>query len=90
MPDNATDIAVLRVVVRDFSADLAQALRDDIVTALGQLDALKPEASSTSCSPSLTKRPANVSLLPKKRQTSSTSSRWAGQNAGLGQSAVVT
>ncbi len=43
MPDNATDIAVLRVVVREgFSADLARALRDDIVTALGQLDALKP------------------------------------------------
>ena len=43
MPDNATDIAVLRVVVREgFSADLARALRDDIVTALAHLDALKP------------------------------------------------
>ena len=30
MPDDATDIAVLRVVVREgFSADLARALRDD-------------------------------------------------------------
>ncbi|WP_194827785.1 glutamate decarboxylase [Nocardia sp. XZ_19_231] len=43
MPDNATDIAVLRVVVREgFSADMARALSDDITTALGHLDALKP------------------------------------------------
>jgi glutamate decarboxylase len=43
MPDNATDIAVLRIVVREgFSADMARALRDDIVTALGHLDELKP------------------------------------------------
>jgi glutamate decarboxylase len=43
MPDNATDIAVLRVVVREgFSMDLARALRDDTITALAHLDELKP------------------------------------------------
>jgi glutamate decarboxylase len=43
MPDNATDIAMLRVVVREgFSADMARALRDDVVTALAHLDELKP------------------------------------------------
>jgi glutamate decarboxylase len=43
MPDNATDVAVLRIVVREgFSADLARALHDDIVTALASLDELKP------------------------------------------------
>ncbi|WP_063003230.1 glutamate decarboxylase [Nocardia salmonicida] len=43
MPDNATDIAVLRIVVREgFSADMARALSDDMATALGHLDALKP------------------------------------------------
>ena len=40
---DATDIAVLRVVVREgFSADLARALRDDTITALAHLDELKP------------------------------------------------
>ena len=34
---------MLRVVVREgFSADMARALRDDIITALGHLDELKP------------------------------------------------
>lgn len=43
MPDNATDVTVLRVVVREgFSADLARALRDDIITTLKSLDELKP------------------------------------------------
>lgn len=43
MPDNATDVAVLRVVVREgFSADMARALSDDIAAALVHLDALKP------------------------------------------------
>ncbi|MEV6655726.1 glutamate decarboxylase [Nocardia fluminea] len=43
MPDNATDVAVLRVVVREgFSADMARALSDDITAALVHLDALKP------------------------------------------------
>ena len=38
MPDNATDIAVLRIVVREgFSANLARALRDDLVEVLGKL-----------------------------------------------------
>jgi glutamate decarboxylase len=42
MPDNATDVAVLRVVVREgFSADLARALFD-IRTELGRLERLKP------------------------------------------------
>ena len=35
MPDDATDVTVLRIVVREgFSADLARALKDDIITAL--------------------------------------------------------
>jgi glutamate decarboxylase len=43
MPDNATDVAVLRIVVREgLSADLARALHDDTVTALTNLDKLKP------------------------------------------------
>jgi glutamate decarboxylase len=44
MPDDASDIAVLRVVVREgFSADMARMLRDDLITALTHLDALKPQ-----------------------------------------------
>ncbi len=44
MPDGASDITVLRVVVREgFSGDLARVLRDDLSTALRHLDALKPE-----------------------------------------------
>ena len=43
MRENATDIAVLRVVVREgFSMNLARALRDDIITALKTLEELKP------------------------------------------------
>ncbi|MBX9641481.1 MAG: glutamate decarboxylase, partial [Mycobacteriaceae bacterium] len=43
MPDHATDVSVLRIVVREgLSADLARALHDDAVTALGTLDKLKP------------------------------------------------
>ncbi|MBS4728908.1 glutamate decarboxylase [Mycobacterium sp. SM1] len=43
MPANATDVSVLRIVVREgFSADLARALCDDISTALSHLDRLKP------------------------------------------------
>ena len=43
MPDNATDVSVLRIVVREgLSADLARALHDDAVTALKSLDKLKP------------------------------------------------
>lgn len=43
MPDNATDVAVLRIVVREgLSADLARALHDDAVTALAALDKVKP------------------------------------------------
>ena len=39
MPDDATDVAVLRVVVREgFSANLARALRDDIVKVLDKLE----------------------------------------------------
>ncbi len=39
MPDDASDIAVLRVVVREgFSANLARALRDDLVEVLAKLD----------------------------------------------------
>ena len=43
MPDDATDIAVLRIVVREgFSADMARALRDDMITVLAHLDELRP------------------------------------------------
>ncbi|WP_457061426.1 glutamate decarboxylase [Mycobacteroides abscessus] len=43
MPEDVTDIAVLRVVVREgFSGDLARALRDDLNTVLKGLDELKP------------------------------------------------
>ncbi|MEY8017942.1 glutamate decarboxylase [Mycobacterium servetii] len=43
MPDNATDVAVLRIVVREgLSADLARALHDDAVSALTSLDTIKP------------------------------------------------
>jgi glutamate decarboxylase len=43
MPDNATDISVLRVVVREgLSADLARALHDDAHTAFASLDKVKP------------------------------------------------
>lgn len=43
MPDNATDIAVLRIVVREgLSADLARALHDDISSAVRTLNKLKP------------------------------------------------
>jgi glutamate decarboxylase len=44
MPEGATDITMLRIVVREgFSADLARALRDDTITALAHLDELKPD-----------------------------------------------
>ncbi|WP_395308066.1 glutamate decarboxylase [Mycobacterium sp. AMU20-3851] len=44
MPEGAEDVAVLRVVVREgFSADLARALKDDLITALKNLDELKPD-----------------------------------------------
>jgi glutamate decarboxylase len=43
MPEGASDVTMLRVVVREgFSADLARALRDDALTALAHLDELKP------------------------------------------------
>ncbi len=44
MPDNATDVTVLRVVVREgFSSDLARSLKDDILTVLKTLDELQPD-----------------------------------------------
>jgi glutamate decarboxylase len=44
MPDDATDVAVLRVVVREgFSADLARALKDDVITVIKNLDAIQPQ-----------------------------------------------
>ncbi|WP_343600144.1 glutamate decarboxylase [Mycobacterium sp.] len=43
LPDNATGVSVLRIVVREgLSADLARALHDDTRTALATLDKLKP------------------------------------------------
>ena len=48
MPDNATDISVLRIVVREgLSADLARALHDDARSALASLDKLKPSGHYT-------------------------------------------
>jgi hypothetical protein len=48
MPDNATDVAVLRVVVREgFSANLARALRDDLVQVLDKLDTLDGRGLAT-------------------------------------------
>lgn len=43
MPEGATDVAVLRIVVREgLSADLARALHDDVVKVVAALDKLKP------------------------------------------------
>jgi glutamate decarboxylase len=43
LPEAATDVSVLRVVVREgLSADLARALHDDTAAALNVLDKLKP------------------------------------------------
>ena len=48
MPEDVTDIAVLRIVVREgFSANLARALRDDLVEVLGKLDQLRPGGFAT-------------------------------------------
>ncbi|MEO3760761.1 glutamate decarboxylase [Mycobacterium sp. B14F4] len=44
MPEGATGVTMLRIVVREgFSADLARALHDDLVTVLAHLDELKPQ-----------------------------------------------
>jgi glutamate decarboxylase len=43
MPEDATDISVLRIVVREgFSADLARTLRDDLAAVVQHMDKLKP------------------------------------------------
>ena len=48
MPEDATGVAVLRVVVREgFSANLARALRDDLVEVVGKLDKLRPGGFAT-------------------------------------------
>ncbi|ALI25441.1 Glutamate decarboxylase [Mycolicibacterium fortuitum] len=52
MPEGATDVVVLRVVVREgFSADLARALKEDTITVLGRLDALKPRGAFNDLQP---------------------------------------
>lgn len=52
MPEGATDVVVLRVVVREgFSADLARALKEDTITVLGRLDALKPRGAINDLQP---------------------------------------
>lgn len=52
MPENATDVAVLRVVVREgLSADLARVLCDDMMTVIEQLDELKPGGQFDSLQP---------------------------------------
>ncbi|KAA8965280.1 glutamate decarboxylase [Mycobacterium sp.] len=48
MPENATDVSVLRIVVREgFSADLARALHEDTHAAVVSLDKLKPRGHFT-------------------------------------------
>ena len=48
MPEDATDVAVLRVVVREgFSANLARAMRDDLVEVLDKLCKLSPGGFAT-------------------------------------------
>jgi glutamate decarboxylase len=43
MPEGASDVVMLRIVVREgFSTDLARALKDDTITVLQSLDELKP------------------------------------------------
>ena len=43
LPDDASDVGVLRVVVREgFSTDLARALEEDVRDVLNHLDELKP------------------------------------------------
>lgn len=52
MPEGATDVVVLRVVVREgFSADLARALKEDTITVLGRLDNLKPRGAFNDVQP---------------------------------------
>jgi glutamate decarboxylase len=52
MPDNANDVTMLRIVVREgFSADLARALKDDVLTTLKSLDELKPAGHFDSLQP---------------------------------------
>jgi glutamate decarboxylase len=52
MPDDANDVTVLRIVVREgFSADLARALKDDVITALKSLDELKPQGHFNTLQP---------------------------------------
>jgi glutamate decarboxylase len=46
MPEGAENVSVLRVVVREgFSADLARALKDDLIEVLGRLDKLQPRGN---------------------------------------------
>jgi glutamate decarboxylase len=48
MPDGASDVSVLRVVVREgFSADLARSLWEDLHAVLTHLDAIQPEGHFT-------------------------------------------
>lgn len=48
MPDAATDVSVLRVVVREgFSADLARSLWEDLHAVIDHLDAIQPDGHFT-------------------------------------------
>lgn len=52
MPEGATDVVVLRVVVREgFSADLARALKEDTITVIQRLDKLKPSGAFNDLQP---------------------------------------
>ncbi|MDT0488851.1 glutamate decarboxylase, partial [Streptomyces sp. DSM 41640] len=52
MPEGATDVVVLRVVVREgFSADLARALKEDTIIVLQRLDKLKPSGAFNDLQP---------------------------------------
>ena len=47
MPDDATDVAVLRIVVREgFSADLGHLLVESIREVITELDQIKPQKHS--------------------------------------------
>ena len=49
LPDDATDVAVLRIVVREgFSMDLAALLLEDLATTVDALDEHGPSASENS------------------------------------------
>ena len=91
MPDDATDVSVLRIVVREgFSADLARALHDDAITALAHLDKLKPGGHFDERSTSRTSLRRRTWTCAPSRQKTRQQAYIRRHCAVLGQSAVVT